>query len=65
MITEILEILETTAITIGGFLIKKYVFLEPDMEPKKQRIFYIVSFVLISIVFFAFGKDIASLAALF
>ncbi|MCM1254450.1 MAG: HD-GYP domain-containing protein [Clostridium sp.] len=65
MITEILEILETTAITIGGFLIKKYVFLEPDMEPKKQRNFYIVSFLVISIVFLAFGKDIASLAALF
>ena len=65
METEILEILETAAITIGGFLIKKYVFLEPDMETKKQRNFYIVSFLLISIVFCAFGKDIASLAALF
>lgn len=65
METEILEILETTAITIGGFLIKKYVFLEPDMETKKQRNFYIVSFLLISVVFLVFGKDIASLAALF
>ena len=64
METQILEILETAAITIGGFLIKKYVFLEQDMEPKKQRNFYIVSFLLISIVFLAFGKDIASLAAL-
>ena len=35
METEILEILETAAITISGFLIKKYVFLEPDMEAKK------------------------------
>ena len=61
----ILEILETAAISVGGFLIKKYVFLEPDMETKKQRIFYIVSFLLISIVFLAFGKDIASLMALF
>ena len=61
----ILEILETAAITIGGFLIKKYVFLEPDIEAKKQRIFYMVSFLMISIVFLAFGKDIASLAALF
>ncbi|MBD5454805.1 MAG: HD domain-containing protein [Lachnospiraceae bacterium] len=65
METEILEILETAAITIGGFLIKKYVFLEPDMEPKKQRNFYMVSFLLIGVVFLAFGKDIASLAALF
>lgn len=61
----ILEILETATITIGGFLVKKYVFLEPDMEPKKQRNFYMLSFLLIGIVFLAFGKDIASLAALF
>ncbi|MBD5507848.1 MAG: HD domain-containing protein [Lachnospiraceae bacterium] len=65
METVILEILETAAITIGGFLIKKYVFLEPDMEPKRQRNFYILSFFLIGIVFLAFGKDVASLAALF
>ena len=65
METEILEILETAAIAVGGFLIKKYVFLEPDMEAGKQRIFYWISFLLIGIVFFAFGKDTASLAALF
>ena len=61
----ILEILETTTIAVGGFLIKKYVFLEPDMEPKKQRYFYMLSFLLIGIVFLAFGKDVASLVALF
>lgn len=65
MITEILEILETSAIAVSGFLIKKYVFLEPDMEARKQRIFYFASFFLIGIVFLAFGKDMASLAALF
>lgn len=61
----ILEILETATIAVSGFLIKKYIFLEQDMEAKKQRMFYLVSFFLIGIVFFAFGKDIASLAALF
>lgn len=65
METEILEILETAAITISGFLIKKYVFLEPDMEAKKQRFFYLVSFFLIGIVFLALGKDGATMAALF
>lgn len=65
METEILGILETAAIAASGFLIKKYVFLEPDMEVKKQRIFYGVSFLLIGIVFLLFGKDTASLAALF
>ncbi len=61
----ILEILETAAIAVSGFLIKKYVFLEPDMKVKNQRIFYLVSFFLISIVFLIFGKDAASMAALF
>ncbi len=64
METVILEILETAAITVSGFLIKKYVFLEPDMEAKKQHYFYLVSFFLIGIVFLAFGKDAATIAAL-
>ncbi|MCM1050174.1 MAG: HD-GYP domain-containing protein [Clostridiales bacterium] len=65
MAAEILVILETVSIAISGFLIKKYVFLEPDIEIKKQRIFYCVSFLLIGVMFFAFGKDKASLTALF
>ena len=59
METVILEILETAAIAVSGFLIKKYVFLEPDMEAKKQKFFYLVSFLLISVVFLIFGKDAA------
>lgn len=62
--TEMIEILETTAIAVFGFLIKKYVFLEPDMEAKKQRTFYWISFLVIGSVFFAYGKDVASLAAI-
>lgn len=65
METVITGILETAAIAVSGFLIKKYVFLEPDMEAGKQRIFYWISFILIGITFFAFGKDNASLAVLF
>lgn len=64
MVTEILAMLETAAIAVSGFMIKKYVFLEPDMEAKKQRIFYDVSFFPIVIMFFAFGKNAASLATL-
>lgn len=60
----LLEILETVTIAISGFLIKKYVFLEPDMEGRKQRIYYGISFFLIGIVFVLSGKDAASLAAL-
>jgi len=44
METVILEMLETAAIAVSGFLIKKYVFLEPDMEAKKQKFFYLLSF---------------------
>lgn len=64
METVILELLETAAIAISGFLIKKYVFLEPDMEAKKQRVFYLVSFLVIGVVFLAFGKDAAGMAAI-
>lgn len=62
---KLLEILETATIFVSGFLIKKYVFLEPDMEEKKQRIFYFVSFFLLGILFFVFGKDTAIIATLF
>lgn len=65
METEILEILETVTIVVSGFLIKRYVFLEPDMEAKRQRIFYLISFLLIGIIFFTIGKDAATMAALF
>lgn len=65
METEVLEILETAAIAVSGFLIKKYVFLEPDMDEKRQRMFYLLSFLVIGIVFPILGKDAASLAALF
>lgn len=61
----ILEILETATIAVSGFLIRKYVFLEPDMEGKGQRIYYEISFLMIGIAFVLFGKDTASLAALF
>lgn len=61
----ILEILETVSIAVSGFLIKRYVFLEPDMEAEKQRIFYLVSFFLISFMFLIFGKNAATMAALF
>lgn len=50
--------LETATIAVSGFMIKKYVFLEPDIEPPKtRRITYLVGFVLIAATFFIFGKD--------
>lgn len=65
MAATLLEILETAAIAVSGFLVKKYVFLEPDMEAKKQRMFYLLSFFVIGLVFLILGKDAASFAALF
>ena len=65
MATDVLEILETATIAISGFLIKKYVFLEPDMEDKKQRIFYLLSVFLIGITFFVLRKDAAIMVTLF
>lgn len=62
---EMIGMLETAAIAVSGFLIKKYIFLEPDMEAGKQRIFYWISFFQIVGMFFAKGKDAATLAALF
>lgn len=64
METVIIGILETAAIALLSILIKKYVFLEPDMETKKQRIFYGIGFLVIVVVFIAFGKDIASIAVI-
>lgn len=60
-----LELLETATIAVSGFLIKKYIFLEPDMKAEKQRIFYLASFFLIGTMFFVFGKDAAIMITLF
>ena len=65
MATEFSGILEIVTIALSGFLAKKYVFLESDMETKKQRIFLGIGFVLIFCAFFIFGKDAASIVVLF
>ena len=64
MVNVIMGIFETVLIISVGFLIKKYVFLEPDMEPKKRHIFYAVCFPIIAAVFIIFGKDAASLTVI-
>ncbi|MCH5196544.1 MAG: HD domain-containing protein [Oscillospiraceae bacterium] len=60
----ILGILETAALAISGLLVKKYVFLEPDMEPKMHRIFWTIGFLISVGAYIAFGKDAASAAVL-
>lgn len=65
MAAQLIDALETATIVVSGFLIKKYVFLEPDMEGGRQRKFYLLSFLLTGFVFWLLGKDAASMAALF
>lgn len=68
MLTDILwiikEILEVMVIVIGIFLLERYVFLEPQMEEKKQRIFYLTCILVIIAIFSIAGKDAASIAAI-
>lgn len=63
MAKVILGLLETAVIVSVGFLIKKYVFLEPEMEPKKRHIFYVIGLVIVAAVYFIVGKDAAAIAA--
>ncbi|MBD5426590.1 MAG: HD-GYP domain-containing protein [Treponema sp.] len=65
MMTELLEILETAAVAVSAVLIKKYVFLEPDLQPGFRRVFYGCGIAVVGAVFAAFGKDVAALAVLF
>lgn len=65
MWTALNDILEIAAIVISSFLIEKYVFLEPGLEPKKQRQFYLLSAALTGILYMILGKDAATLTALF
>lgn len=62
---KIIEILETVAVTVSGFIIKKYVFLEPDMEKEKQYPYYLISALIIGTVYFLLGKDFAAVTAMF
>lgn len=64
MFEQLINICEVTAIAITGFMIRKYVFLEPSLQQKKQRIFYIISAVVIALGYLFFGKDAAEMLAL-
>lgn len=63
MTAIVLNVLETAAIVVCGFLIKAYVFLEPNLEPKKQRIFYFACFILAGALA-VFAKDLAEVVVL-
>ena len=46
------------------FLLERYVFLEPGMEMKKQRFFYLISASAVLFIYVFFGKDAATLVTL-
>lgn len=56
---------ETASVAISSFLVKKNVFLEPDMKSRKQRLFDGVSAFLMLATLRLRGKDVASMLALF
>lgn len=64
METGLTGILETAAIAVGGFMIKKYLFLEADMEKGRQQLYYGISACILLAAFFILGKDGATVAAL-
>ncbi len=46
-LTQITVMAELLVIYIGVFLAERYVFLEPGLEPKKQRLFYLISLMVV------------------
>ena len=60
--TIILDILYLLIVTIVLFMVRKYVFFEPDLDREKQRIFYVISFLIGLIVQFVFDITSATLA---
>lgn len=64
MLSEINGILEVITILIGIILLEKYVFLEPEMNPDRQKRFYLSGIACIIAVFIIFGKQSATGAAL-
>jgi hypothetical protein len=65
MLAEICNILELTTIIICNFLVKKYVFLEPELEAKKQRIYYLLTAAAVAVSYIIWGNDIAIMVSLF
>ncbi|MCM1215174.1 MAG: HD-GYP domain-containing protein [Lachnospiraceae bacterium] len=64
MLTGLSNILEVMTVVMGIFLIERYIFLEPEMDAPKRKLFYPVSVIVIIAVFLFVGKDAATIAAL-
>ena len=60
----ILDLLFLTVYIIAAFMIRKYVFFEPELDVKKQRIFYGITLLVVLIVRFTVGNSATSGALL-
>ena len=60
----ILDFLFFTVYIIAVFLLRKYVFFEPELDVKKQRIFYVITWLIVLIVEFTIGNS-ATTGAIF
>ena len=58
----ILDILYLLIVTIAFYMVRKYVFFEPELDAKKQRIFYVITFLVALIVQFVLGDTYAPTA---
>ncbi len=57
----VLDVLETISASILFFLIKKYVLLEKDLSPKKQRIFYLITAAAVAAALLISNKQYAEI----
>lgn len=57
----VVVLLECMVSLLGMFMISRYVFLEPSLEDKKQKIYYIISFSVVFVLCLLFGNDLASI----
>lgn len=64
MLAEMNDVLEIITVAIGVFLLQNYVFLEPEMEAAKQKLFYLSSIACIVAGFILLGKDAATFIVL-
>ena len=62
MAQTVLDSIYLLIVTITLFMIHKYVFFEPDLGVRKQRILYVVSFLVGLIVMFVSNESNATLA---
>ena len=65
MLETIFSITYVITVTIIMFMIRKYVFFEPDLSAKKQRVLYGITFFVVLVTLFVYGVSYTTLAMQF